>query len=101
MVTLLSFTVKLAGTDRGGISKVWGLVAGNGGTILGRPVKGSTGTSCRIFFQVMLYGVLVAFEQVVSNWAVAGEAFVRRRHLVLCLADSVDSILLHFRSSIF
>ena len=35
LATLLSFTVKLAETDGGVISNVWGLVAGNGCTILG------------------------------------------------------------------
>ena len=44
LATLLSFTVKMTGTDGGGFSKAWGLVAGNGCTILGGPVRGSTGT---------------------------------------------------------
>ena len=54
LATLLSFMVKLAGTDGGGISRVWGLVAGNGCTILGGPVNGSTGTSWTISFRSML-----------------------------------------------
>ena len=39
LATLFSFTIKLAGTNGGGISKVWGLFAGKGCTILGGPVK--------------------------------------------------------------
>ena len=38
-----SFTEKLAGMPGGGGSKVCGLTLGNGWTILGGPVKGSTG----------------------------------------------------------
>ena len=38
-----SFTEKLAGIPRGGGSKVHGLTLGNGWTILGGPVKDSTG----------------------------------------------------------
>ena len=35
-----------------------------------------------------------------SNWAVTGEAFVRRGHLVLCLAGFIDSVFLHFSVSV-
>ena len=38
-----SFTEKLAGIPGGGGSKVCGLTLGNGWTIFGGPVKGSTG----------------------------------------------------------
>ena len=51
LATLFSFTVKLAGTNGGCISNVWGLFAGKGCTTLGGPVKGSTGTSWIIYFR--------------------------------------------------
>ena len=38
-----SFTEKLAGIPGGGGSKVCGPISGNGWTIFGGPIKGSTG----------------------------------------------------------
>ena len=50
LATLLSFMAKLVGTDGGGISRVWDLFPGNGCTILGGHVRGSTGISCSASF---------------------------------------------------
>ena len=56
LVIEFSLTEKLAGIPGGGGSKVCGLTSGNGWTIFGGPVKGSTGVlqmtslkvSCRV-----------------------------------------------------
>ena len=46
LATEFNFTEKLAGIPGGGGSKACGLMAGNGWTIFGGPVKGSTGVHC-------------------------------------------------------
>ena len=43
LATEFNFTEKLAGICGGGGSKVCELISGNGWTIFGEPVKGSTG----------------------------------------------------------
>ena len=43
LVIELSFTEKFAGIPGGGGSKICGPISGNGWTIFGGPIKGSTG----------------------------------------------------------
>ena len=54
-----SFTEKLAGIPGGG-GKVHGLTSGNGWTIFGGPVKGSTGGAVNDLLEVVLQGFLGA-----------------------------------------
>ena len=85
LATEFNFTEKLAGIPGGGASKVCGPISGNGWTIFGGPVKGSTGvllmTSFRVSCRVSLVHCRIwcpkgssQREQLLSRLEVAGMA---------------------------
>ena len=72
-----------------------------GCTILGGPVKGSTGISCSVSFRSCCRVSHVTFKQMVSNWVVTGDTFINRGHFVFCLASYDVSIFVCLSLPVF